>query len=177
MRRSLVILIAVLLVVIIGGGLYFWLHRGTVKSVLNPQTNSQASANTPTIAKNSNTSLPVEIKGDKTLDATVKLINGLSIHFTSLTKADSFATVTADTGKTFIIVFFEPMTGAEVLAASQTLPAEVKLQVGKNTYEASSVKVASTTVKNDRGYLKFIVPSSTTAASLVAGSNQIKLPL
>jgi len=78
--------------------------------------------------------------------------------------------VAAGTGKEYVIVYFDGIAGDKVLAVEQVLEHDATLVSGKDTYPLAGLKVATTVVKNDRGYLKFAVPSGTKNLTLQIGT-------
>src|SRR5690242_15986699 len=105
MSRTTTILIAVLAVVVLGGGAYLWLNKG---SISNPFGQSTANTNT-VVHTNTNTSAALNLnlstadtlKGDKDLDNTVT-VAGTSLHITSSLKSSTYESVPAPSGKQFV---------------------------------------------------------------------------
>lgn len=180
-RRTLILVVA-LVAVLAGAGVWWWFNQDQVSDFLNPPTNS-GSANTSTTVSNTNrppvnASLATELKGDVEIDKTVK-INDVEVHFSSLSKLDSFAGQPAGEKKVFLIVFFDPVQSGQVEAVQRGLQKDVTLHYSGGVSPLASLKIASTVVANDRGYLKFVLPSdaSNMVLGIGAANEQYQLPL
>ncbi len=168
MSRSSIILFTVLAVVILGGGAFLWLNKGlwmkpaSTTNTTNTATVTNSSVNR--LTANLNLSTPDTLKGDKSLDNTL-VVASTSVHVSSSLKTATYEGAPAPAGKEFVIVYFDPITADKVEAVDQALEANIHLVFGQETIALTGVKIAANLVKNDRGYLKFIVP--TNAAHLI----------
>ncbi len=173
MRLSTAILLIVLAVVVIGGGAYLWLMKDSLSLPWASNTNSTAKSSTKTLTPTTTTApttitLPTEVKGDTVVTGTLK-VGTADVKISSQQKQVTADGVTADKGQTFILVYFDAIEPADVSTVDQGIR-QVKLIDGKTTYPLLALKVASTYVKGDRGYLRFAVPTSATKLQLQLGT-------
>lgn len=172
MSRTTLILITILAIVAIGGGAYLWLNKDSLSNPLsttNTTTNSTTTANTNTSTANLNLSTADTLKGDKTLD-TKLTVGGADIQVTSSLKAATYESVAAPAGKEFLVIYFEGISGDKVSVVDAALASGAHLLVGTTTVALTGIKVATNVVKNDRGYLKFIVPIGASNVNLEVGT-------
>lgn len=179
MRRTTLILIIVLAVVLLGGAGYLWWQRDSIVWPWNATsttstTNTSTTTNTTTnAAVVTNTTLPTEIKGDTDVTGTLT-VGTVTVHISSQQKTDANNGQTADSGKTYLLVYFDALPSADVLAADQGLRSVV-VKSGTATYNLESLKVASTAINGDRGYLQFTIPDAATNLKLVLGDQSVDL--
>ncbi|MEK7538159.1 MAG: hypothetical protein AAB619_04280 [Patescibacteria group bacterium] len=183
MRQTTLILVIALAVVIIGGGLYLWLNKTTVTLPWAKTTNTATTTNTAVTNAATNTApktitLPTEVKGDTTVTGKLT-VGAVEVTINSQQKQASADNVNADKGQTFLLVYFDAIDPADVLTVDRGLR-DVKLTAGQTTYPLLSLKVASTYVKGDRGFMKFAVPEKAANLQLQLGSGAtlqtVKLP-
>lgn len=176
MTRTTMILVVILAVVVIGGGAYLWMNKGTLSWPGSTTTNTNAAVVTNTTANtnavnlaNANLSIPDTLKGDQVIDKTIS-IAGADVHFTSSLRATKYNNVNADAGTSFIIIYFDGLPGASVMPVNQALTTTAHLVNGTKTIALGGLKTASNLIKNDRGYLKFTVPTAAKNLQLEIGS-------
>ncbi len=181
MRRTTLILVIILIFVVLGGGGYLWVTHPAI--VLPWASNTNSITNTATTNTTTNTApktitLPTEVKGDTAVTGTFKL-GQVTVTFNSQQKQATLDGVTADSGQTFLLVYFDGLSPADVVTVDQGLRG-AKLSDGHNTYSLLALKVASTYVTGDRGFLKFSMPDQATNLQLQLGSGatlqSVKLP-
>lgn len=185
MKRTTLILVSVLAVVLIGGGIYFWMNQDKVKNVLQGNQNS-AAANTNTGLENVNSAsgnlnLPNEQKGDQSMDAT-GTVAGTSLHFSSASRVDSFEGDGAGDDQMFVVVYFDGVASDKVLPVKRAIESgEIKLMTNQGEGQIATIKVATTAFQNDRGYVKFSVGSGSGNFRLQVGTGtavqEFELPL
>lgn len=176
MRRPILILIIVLAVILIGGGVYLWLTKTTITLPWSKLTNTSTNTNsgvpvtiTNTVNVNAkNVTLPSEVKGDTAVSGKLK-VGDVEVNVSSLQKQTTSGNDTAEKGKTFLFVYFDPIAPTSVLAVDSGLRG-VHITDGKTTYAVASISVISTTVVGGRGYMKFIIPEGATNLKLQLGS-------
>ncbi len=176
MSRTTLILISVLGVVAIGGGAYLWMNKDNLK--LSPTTNTvntnvaaQVNGNTNTVtAANLNLSTTQVFQGDKTLDKQLT-VAGTALHITSTLKVDTYEGVAAPKGQQYLVIYFDPIDGGSVLAVQKALVKDAHLlAVGKSQIALAGIKMATTVIKNDVGFINFLVPSAATGLVLEIGT-------
>lgn len=176
MRRPTLILIIVLAVILIGGALYLWLSKTTVTLPWAKTTNTTTNTNTgvPTTITNTvntnktNVTLPSEVKGDTAVSGKLK-IDTIELNVSSLQKQTIDGAATAEKGKTYLFVYFDPVAPTEVLAVDAGLRA-VKVTDGTSTYSVINASVISTTVQGGRGFMKFLIPEDAKNLKLQLGT-------
>ncbi len=185
MNKRLLILISALVVAGIGGGLWYWMHRDQVGQALNGNQNTNATVSTNTGNTNrttpTNLNLSSEQKGDIAMDEHAT-IGGVDLHFSSVSKVDSYEGDPAGVGNSFLVVYFDGLPSSKVLGVKQAIDTgALTLTSAKGFGTIATVKVASDIVKNDRGYIKFIVKSDESGFSLNTGAGDnvhvLKLPI
>jgi len=165
----------VLIVIIIGGGLYFWLTKTPINILGNKNANTAVTTNTNTaVVSNVNSTLqvtnsPVEVKGTNAMTGKVT-VGGVELTLNSYAKVDTINGVPADKGQTYLLIYFDAVAPASVSAVNQALIADAHLLVGDVTYKLLALKVASTLVNNDRGSLQFMVPTTAQNTKLEIGT-------
>lgn len=186
MRRSTLILIIILAVVIIGGGAFFWLQKDTLtfpwdkntNTVTTTNTASVAVINTPTNTTPKTVTLPTEVKGDTVVSGNLK-VGDVNITVSSLQKQTTADGKTADKGQTYLLVFFDALEPTQIEAVDAGLRG-VTVSDGKTSYPLAGLKVASTYVKGDRGYMRFSIPDTAKTLTLQLGTGAdkqtVKLP-
>lgn len=180
MRRSTLILIIVLILVLAGAGVWFWFNQGALKSILNRSTVNTNTTTTGNLNRAPVTgTIPNVVEGNQALTGTVK-VHEVTVTLTSLLKTKSFESIGADKGKTYIVIYFQPVASTDVLKVKQGLEANAHVLAGTTVIPLDSIKVASDQVKNDRGYIKFVVLDTATNLQLEVGSGSaaqhVKLP-
>lgn len=186
MRRSTLILVIVLVVVIIGGGTYVWLNKDTLTFPWENNTSTITNANTASVIVNNTSTnttpititLPNEVKGDTAASGSIK-VGDTTITISSQQKQTTADGKTAEKGQTYLLVFFDAIDPAQVEAVDAGLRG-VTVSDGKKAHPLAGLKVASTYVKGDRGYMRFSVPDTAKSLTLQFGTGAemqtVKLP-
>lgn len=172
MRRSTLILLTVLAVVVSAGGAYVWLMKDSLKLPWTSNSNTAVNTNTVAVVNTTNTAtsitLPTEVKGDTVASGTLK-IGSVDVKISSQQKQVTADGVTADKGQTFLLVYFDAVEPANVSVVDRGIR-DVKVVNGVSSYPLLALKVASTYAKGDRGYLRFSIPEKATGLLLQLGS-------
>ena len=175
MSRTSKILIVILALAIVGGGGWLWWKKDSIVWPGTKFTNSQplvtnqsgvVTTITNTPAKTS--TLPNEVKGDTKVEGVLK-VGEIEVKISSMqrmTKADGF---TADTGKSMLAVHFDQLAAVNGAAVNAALQA-IQLMEGKTSYPLQALKVASPLIKNDRGHMTFMIPTTASSLQLVLGT-------
>lgn len=174
MRRTTLILLVALAVVIISGGVYVWLNRtqfqqtianlsGTTKT--NANTNAAVVTNVPLKVINA----PVNAHGDTPLTGKLT-INGVDLALTSLQRADTYQGTPAGANQTYLQIYIDPIKPEQVQAVNRTLLTNSHLTDGQTTYALQALKISSTLTLNDRGYFLFKIPTAAKNVQLVVGA-------
>lgn len=186
MRRSTLILVIVLVIVIIGGGAYFWLNKDTLTFPWDNNTNTLTTTNsdsvvvinTPTNTAPITITLPTEVKGDTAASGSLK-VGDTAITISSQQKQTTADGRTAEKGQTYLLVFFDALEPAQIEAVDTGLRG-VTVSDGKKSYPLAGLKVASTYVKGDRGYMRFSIPDTAKNLMVQLGTGDtaqtVKLP-
>lgn len=177
MRRPLALLLLLLGVVAIGGGVYLFTHQDKLadaKDKLTGQSNANSTtAMTNTVATTNTAPQTVgtktEVKGNVAADGKATIAD-VALHFSSLQRATEYNGATAPKGSEFILVFFDSLQPSQVNGVRRALIDATQLSTKQGMVALSEVKVASTLVTGDRGYLKFTVPQGATDLALVFGT-------
>lgn len=186
MKNRLLILIIALVVVFIGAGVWVWmnlenLQNTDAKNTNEVVTNSTSVTNTATVNTNLNLTLPNEQQGTTVLD--VKgTVGGQEVHFSSMSKTETFEGDPAGPDNVFAVIFFDGVESAKVLPVKRGIESgEVMLISNRGEAAIATAKVASTAFQNDRGYVKFIVHKTASDFRLLVGAagaaQEIKLSL
>lgn len=173
MSRTTLILLAVLILAIAGGGVFYWFNQDKVANILNT---GAANTNAVTNTAVTNTPLltgtaPQLIEGDKKLTGSFT-VNQVKVDFTGVTRTSTFEAIEAGQGQDFVVVYFQSVAPTEVLSVKRGLEANTSLTSGTNSYKLAGLKIASTLITNDRGYMKFVVSESITNLQLEIGSGE-----
>lgn len=174
MRRTTLVLLMVLMVVVLGGGAYLWLKKDSIQWPWITTTNTSSNTNSSvTVVNTSNTtpinaSLPAEVKGDTAVAGTLK-IGTVDLTVSSQQRYATFNGSTAEKGKEFLVVYFDQVQSGTITVVDRGLRDAVVTD-GKTTYTAQAIKVASTAISGDRGYVEFIVPEKAANLKLQLGS-------
>lgn len=172
MNRNLLIVIIIVVVLVLGGAGYLWATHTIVTLPWAKQTNTTTTNTTSvtgsTDSTPTNLTAPIQPHGDTAVIGSFK-VNSVDVSFSSLQRQDTDGSTKADNGKTFLMVYFEPVSTANVLTVDQGLHAATVTD-GTTTYPLVTAKVASTYVKGDRGYLKFSIASGAKNLRLQLGS-------
>lgn len=174
MRRTTLILIIVLVVIVIGGGAYMWMMKDSLSLPWRKTTNSTTNTtNTTTIINTTNTApttitLPTEVKGDTAVSGVLK-IGAVDVKISSQQKQTTADGETAEKSQTFLLVYFDAVAPADVTTVDRGIR-DIKVIDGAKSYPLRAIKVASTYVTGDRGYLRFSVPEKATGLVLQLGT-------
>lgn len=185
MRRTTLILIIVLAVVVIGGGAYVWLKKDSLTfpwaKNTNTSTTTGVGATTTNVSTNTapkTITLPSEVKGDTAVAGTLK-VGTVDIKINSQQKQATADGQTVDKGQTYLLVYFDAVNPADVAVVDRGIR-DAKIINGTASYPLLALKVASTYVSGDRGYLRFAVPEKATNLVLQLGTGAtaqtVKLP-
>ena len=177
MRRTTLILLIVLAVVVIGGGYYLATNKDKVTDLFNRNSNQTVNntnqINTNRVTNTSiapvNITLPVEVKGDTTLAGTLT-VNGVTINLNSTLWTDSYLDLKAGEGKKLLLVYIDAVQPTQVAGLVGPITTNVSLLYQGGSSPVRRYKVASNQVKNDRGWLLFMVPAKATKIYLTNGT-------
>ena len=173
MRRTTIILVSVLIVALVGAGVWFWMNRATIAWPWQaPKTNTNTTTTnttTNTVAANTNTvlaNLPVPVQGTTAATGSLK-VGGVTVDVNSLQVFSTYSGVTPAAGKQLLVVFIEPLTPAQATQIA-ALMSSISLKVGVTSIPMHRYKIATTQVSGDRGFFAFDIPSNTKTAKLVS---------
>ena len=179
MHRPLLILLVVLGLVLVGGVVWWWYHQDDVKNVIqgkNTNTVTNTTSNTNTIV---NATLPTEVKGDTAVTGKLT-VNGVAVTISSFSKVGTFEGTQAEAGKIFVVLYIDAVKSADVISVKNGLQADAHLITNLETLPLASLKIASDTVSNDRGYMRFTASDKATGLVLEVGSGstaqRVELP-
>lgn len=175
MRRTTLVLVIILVVVVLGGGTYVWLNKDTISFPWDKNANVDGVTNTAAVSvipASTNTTptsitLPTEVKGDTAASGSLK-VGGVDIIISSQQKQITADGETAVAGQTYLLVFFDALAPTVIEAVDAGLKG-VKVSDGRTAYPLAGLKVASTYVKGDRGYMRFSIPESAKNLQLELG--------
>ncbi len=170
------ILLIILAVIVVGGGAFVLSGKSSIvlpwaknTNVINTNTTTTNTVVTNTAAPtNVTVTLPTEVKGDTVVAGTLK-VGDTVVTISSQQKQTTADGETADKGKTFLYVYVDPIEPANVLAVNTGLRTAV-VNDGKTSYPLESLKIASTSVKGDRGFLRFTIPDTAKNLQLQLGT-------
>ncbi len=182
LRRTTLILLIVLGVVIAAGVVLYFMFPDKVNEVLNrsttTNTNTAVTANVNTSITPTNLSTTQDLSGDTALTASVKAGTTV-VQFTSFDRVETFDQTPAPANQQYVVMYFEGVDGAATNAVFNALDT-AQMVSGNQRYSRDVLKVAANVVKNDRGYIVFIVPASSKNLTLEVGSGadvqSVKLP-
>ncbi len=179
MRRTTVILLSILAVICIGGAGYLWAtHTAIVVPWAKNTNTTNLNITTNTSTTPTNLSTPQDLSGDTPLTSTLKLGTG-ELQFSSLDRIGEFEQTPAPDGQEYIIMYFEGLD-ASLTSSAFTVLSAAQLVDGSKRYTPSKLKVATNVVKNDRGYIVFVAPTSVTKPVLEVGTGadvqRVELP-
>lgn len=172
LRRTTLILLVVLTVLVVGAVVGFIMFPERVKDALNGKTNTNTTTPTVTNTNSSTTptnlSTPQDLNGDTPLTATLKF-GTTELQFTSLDRLPTFDQIAAPEGQQYVVLYFEGIASAATAMVFDSL-ASAQLVDGAKRYTPEKLKVATDVVKNDRGYIVFITPSTAGKLMMEVGS-------
>lgn len=182
MRRTTLILLIVLVVVVIGAAALYLMFPDKVNEVFSGKktsnTNTTTTVNTNTVSVPTNLSTTQDLSGDTALTGSIK-VGATTVSFTSFDRVDTFDQTPAPANQQYVIMYFEGIDGAATNAVFNALDT-AQMVSGDNRYSRGVLKVATNIVKNDRGYIVFVVPVDSQQLTLEVGSGanvqQVKLP-
>lgn len=180
MRRTTLILLAVLGVVVIGAVAMYFVFPDQVRNVLGGSNTNTTNLNTTTNTSTTPTNLstPQDLSGDTALTSTLKIGTG-ELQFSSLDRIGEFEQTPAPEGEEYIIMYFEGLD-ASLTSSAFTVLSAAQLVDGSKRYTPTKLKVATNVVKNDRGYIVFVAPTSVTKPVLEVGTGadvqRVELP-
>lgn len=168
MRRTTIILLAVL-IVILGAGTYLWVTKTKIAvpwikesntAVTNTANKNSASNSNTTVTPTPpvNTSLPTEVKGDTAFSGTMS-IGGVQLSLSSLQWTTSYNGLKPATGNKLLVIYIDPIPFMSVAAAMNGM-SQVSLSTSGGVISLLQNKIAGDSIKNDRGYLLFDVPTN-----------------
>ncbi len=175
MRRP--ILITVLIIVflaLVAGAYWFVVQQGKASWpwVSKTTTTTTTQTNTTNTVTPKNVSLPTEVKGDTAVTGTLKA-GTKTITISSQQKYATFNGSAVVSGKTYLVVYFDAVAPADALAIQSQIQS-VSLSDGTTTYPLMYLKIASTTVKNDRGFFEYLIPTDAKNLQLQLGTDATK---
>lgn len=180
LRRTTLTLLIVLILVIAGGGVLYFMFPETVNTVLNRNTTitTNTTVNTNTSVTPTNLSTTQDLVGDNPLTGTIK-VGTTEVKFTSFDRVETFNQTAAPAGQQYVVLYFEGVDGSATNAVFNTFDT-AQVTAGDKRYSRDVLKVAANIVKNDRGYIAFIVPTTSKDLTLEVGSGAnvqtVKLP-
>ncbi len=172
MPRTTLILVSLLVVVILGGAGYLWVTHTPITlpgaKVTNvASTNTNASVNTAPSVINA----PVNAHGDTPLSGKLT-VTGVEVAVSSLQRVATYEGAPADKDQTFLLVYIDPVKPEQVQAVNRALLTDAHLLDGATTYKLLTLKVSSTLTLNDRGFLRFQVPTAAKNLKLGVGTGK-----
>lgn len=182
-RRTTVILVSILALVVVAGVVLFMMFPDQAREALGGKSSTNSTTNTATQNSNTTTaptnlSTPQDLSGDTPLTATMK-VGASTIVFSSLDRLNAFDQIPAPENQRFVVMYFEGLPAAETASVFEAL-AQAQLVDGDKRYSPDKLKIATNVVKNDRGYLVFIVPTDAGKLVLEVGSGtevqRVELP-
>lgn len=170
MRRTTLILLIVLVVVVVAGGAYAMMNKEKVRQAFggknanvavtvttNKATNAANTA-APTNVPIKTGTAPKEVKGDVAADTSIT-VGKTTVHISSLQKTASFMGTDAAKGKEFFVVYFDALTSDAIVDVQSAFMAGTSVVTGGQTIPMQKLKIASTAITGDRGFIAFQVPA------------------
>ncbi len=161
MNRLTIIILIVILVALIGVGVWWWLNQEDTTPSANTNLTTNQSVNSAT-----------RLEGGSLVVEKQTTYQSTPLSFTTALEDTSFHSVTADEGKKYFVVFFDPVAVATGSELPGWLNTEVSLVTGDGqVYTPLEIKAVTqgTTAAGDQGYFWFTVSGSAQDYSLKFG--------